>query len=55
MNNMKYIAGILLSIVISFIANLIMIKYGIDMTSRCFVCGIISFVISEIVITIGGE
>lgn len=52
---MKYILGIILSLTVSFIANLIMIKYGIDMTSRCFVCGIIGFVISGIVITIGGE
>ena len=55
MNNMKYIIGILLSIIISFIANLIMLEYGIDLYSRSFICGVIGFVIAGIVITIGGE
>ena len=52
---MKYIIGIYLSLIISFVANIIMIRYGIDMISRCFVCGIIGFVISGIVITAGGD
>ena len=52
---MKYILGIVLSLIISYIANLIMIKYGIDMASRCLVSGIIGFVITRIVIALGGE
>ena len=53
--NMKYGLGIVLSLIVSFIANLIMIKYGIDIDSRCFVSGVIGFVITGIVLVIGGE
>lgn len=52
---MKYILGILLSLIVSYIANLIMIKYGIDIASRCFVSGIIGFVITGIILALGGE
>ena len=47
---MRLCMGLIQTIIVSLIANYIMIVCGLDLTTRCIVCGIIGFLASMTII-----